>query len=117
MSTAEAAKPLRVVVAWSAAPREVTEREVELPAGATLQDAVAASGIAGEWPQWRDEATGLFVWGRAAAPQQPLHAGDRVEVLRGLRVDPKVARRERFAKQGARTAGLFSRRGRPANFR
>lgn len=115
MSTAEAAKPLRVVVAWSAAPREVTERELALPAGATVQDAVSASGIAAEWPEWRDEATGLFVWGRAAPLQQTLHAGDRVEVLRGLRVDPKVARRERFAKQGARTAGLFSRRGRPAN--
>jgi putative ubiquitin-RnfH superfamily antitoxin RatB of RatAB toxin-antitoxin module len=30
-----------------------------------------------------------------------------VEIYRPLRVDPKVARRERFVKQGARTAGLF----------
>lgn len=33
---------------------------------------------------------------------------DRVEVYRALKVDPKVARRERFAKQGARTTGLFA---------
>jgi putative ubiquitin-RnfH superfamily antitoxin RatB of RatAB toxin-antitoxin module len=39
-----------------------------------------------------------------------LNPTDRVEVLRGLRVDPKVARRERFQKQGARTAGLFAKR-------
>jgi putative ubiquitin-RnfH superfamily antitoxin RatB of RatAB toxin-antitoxin module len=30
--------------------------------------------------------------------------------LRTLKVDPKVARRERFVKQGAKAAGLFSQR-------
>jgi sulfur carrier protein len=35
---------------------------------------------------------------------------DRVEFYRGLRVDPKVARRERFSKQGARASGLFAKR-------
>jgi hypothetical protein len=35
---------------------------------------------------------------------------DRVEIYRPLQVDPKVARRERFASQGARTTGLFARR-------
>jgi hypothetical protein len=30
-------------------------------------------------------------------------------VYRALKVDPKVARRERFARQGARTTGLFAR--------
>ena len=39
-----------------------------------------------------------------------LREGDRVEVLRELRVDPKVARRERFNQQGARSTGLFARR-------
>jgi len=29
---------------------------------------------------------------------------------RPLRVDPKLARRERFGQQGARAAGLFARR-------
>jgi putative ubiquitin-RnfH superfamily antitoxin RatB of RatAB toxin-antitoxin module len=33
-----------------------------------------------------------------------------VEIYRGLLVDPKVARRERFRKQGARAAGLFAKR-------
>jgi putative ubiquitin-RnfH superfamily antitoxin RatB of RatAB toxin-antitoxin module len=33
-----------------------------------------------------------------------------VEVYRELLVDPKVARRERFRKQGSRAAGLFARR-------
>jgi putative ubiquitin-RnfH superfamily antitoxin RatB of RatAB toxin-antitoxin module len=38
-----------------------------------------------------------------------LSAGDRVEVYRALTVDPKTARRERFARQGARTTGLFAK--------
>jgi putative ubiquitin-RnfH superfamily antitoxin RatB of RatAB toxin-antitoxin module len=33
-----------------------------------------------------------------------------LEILRSLRVDPKVARRERFQRQGAKTAGLFAKR-------
>jgi sulfur carrier protein len=36
-----------------------------------------------------------------------LREGDRVEIYRALRVDPKEARRQRFAGQGAKTAGLF----------
>ena len=42
--------------------------------------------------------------------ERVLREGDRVEVVRGLRVDPKVARRERFKGQGARSTGLFARR-------
>ena len=36
--------------------------------------------------------------------------GDRLELYRSLTVDPKLARRQRFASQGARAAGLFARR-------
>ncbi|MDH5708755.1 MAG: RnfH family protein, partial [Hylemonella sp.] len=39
---------------------------------------------------------------------QVLRDLDRVELYRPLKVDPKVARRERFARQGARGAGLFA---------
>jgi sulfur carrier protein len=50
------------------------------------------------------------VWGKPVEPSHLLKDGDRLEVLRPLRVDPKVARRERFQKQGAKTAGLFAKR-------
>ena len=39
-----------------------------------------------------------------------LREGDRLEVYRDLRVDPKAARRERFNQQGAKTTGLFATR-------
>ena len=50
------------------------------------------------------------VWGKPVERAHVLKEGDRLEVLRSLRVDPKVARRERFQKQGAKTAGLFAKR-------
>lgn len=101
---------MRVTVAFSPAPREVLEWIVQLPAGATVREAVAASG-------WREAGAGLELtgddvglWGRRCGLDQVLREGDRVELYRGLRVDPKVARRERFRKQGARAAGLFASR-------
>ena len=44
------------------------------------------------------------IWGKVANPGQTLKHGDRLEIYRPLTVDPKVARRERFARQGARGA-------------
>ncbi|MEO5606317.1 MAG: RnfH family protein, partial [Polaromonas sp.] len=40
---------------------------------------------------------------------QLLQDADRIEIYRELRVDPKVARRERFNQQGAKRAGLFAK--------
>ncbi|HTL15095.1 MAG TPA: RnfH family protein [Thermomonas sp.] len=66
---------------------------VELAAGATVADALQAAGWALE-PGF----TGLAVFGVAATLATPLREGDRVELLRPLRVDPKQARRLRAAK-------------------
>ena len=62
------------------------------------------------FPDMNIEPGHVSVWGRKAPPDQPLRDRDRVEVWRPLRVDPKLARRERFGEQGARAAGLFARR-------
>lgn len=104
---------VRIVVAWSPGPRQVIERELTLPAGATVRHAIDASECWDEVSRSAGEMPAVFVWGRAARTDQRLQAGDRVELLRGLRVDPKVARRERFARQGARAAGLFVRKTKP----
>ena len=103
---------LDVTVAWSPASREVKEWRLRLPVGASVGDALQASGIAAGVPGGALEALRLTagVWGRKAALDQPLRQDDRVEVYRDLRVDPKIARRERFQRQGARAAGLFARR-------
>ena len=52
----------------------------------------------------------ISVWGHPQGLNHVLNTGDRVELTRALRVDPKVARRERFVKQGAKAAGLFAKK-------
>lgn len=93
-----------VILAWSGAQRQVEQRELQLPAGSSVADALVAAGLdADDW-------AGLGIWGRRVTALQALRDGDRIELYRGLRVDPRHARRERFQQQGARAAGLFSRR-------
>jgi len=90
---------LRCSVFWSDGAGGELLRELELPAGATLADAVLASGIAARLPDasWREPAGALrlAVWGRLRDAGEALHDGDRVDVTRPLRIDPKEARRLR----------------------
>ena len=95
---------VRVLVAWSDGPRQAQEVALELPAPATLADALAQAGV----PVLGTHETGI--WGRLAKPGQALQDGDRVEVYRALKVDPKVARRERFSQQGQGKSGLFAKK-------
>ena len=103
-----------VELAYAPAPRSVISRHADLPAGSTVREALALWQHA-EVQAWlaadgADETLQCGIWGRKVALDHVLRAQDRVELYRMLQVDPKVARRERFASQGARTAGLFARR-------
>ena len=81
-----------------------------MPPGATVLQALQASGLAAAFPDLDLREAGVGIWGRKARLEQLLRDRDRVEVYRPLMVDPKLARRERFRKQGARAAGLFARK-------
>lgn len=104
------AEAYRVTVTYGFAPRHAWEAVVSLLPGSTVAQALQESGIFQRFPGLEHNLAGLGIWGRKASGKQLVRDGDRVEVYRPLRVDPKVARRERFRKQGARTAGLFARR-------
>lgn len=95
---------LNIEVVWIDAQGQVQERSLQLPAGACLQDAITACGLELSVQQ------SCGVWGRVKPLEYALQEGDRVELYQPLKVDPKVARRERFAQQGARGAGLFAKR-------
>lgn len=101
---------MRVSLLYAEAPRTVHEAQVELADGATVAQALAVSGWAQRFPSLLAAEVTLGVWGRRCTGEQVLRDGDRVEAVRALRVDPKVARRERFQGQGARGAGLFAKR-------
>ena len=101
---------IHVTLACSPVARVVHEETLSLADGANAQDAVRASRLPSSFPtlDWRALQPG--VWGRAVNWDAPLKDGDRLELCRDLVVDPKVARRERFARQGARGTGLFAKR-------
>lgn len=101
---------MKITLCWSPAPRQVELLELELLQGSTAKDALRASGWLERWPELAQDGVDWGVWGHKAQAHTPLADGDRVTLVRPLRVDPKVARRERFGKQGARAAGLFAKR-------
>lgn len=99
-----------VTVVLAAGPRQVQIRHLQVQPGCTAASAVQQSGLLLPLPESDIAHLALGVWGRKASGQQLLRPDDRVELYRALQVDPKVARRERFAKQGAKSAGLFAKR-------
>jgi putative ubiquitin-RnfH superfamily antitoxin RatB of RatAB toxin-antitoxin module len=99
---------MQIKVSYSPSSRKVHEVELDLPHGATVLDALQASGLQALYPGMHWPTAMVGVWGRKTALLHELRELDRVEIYRPLRVDPKVARRERFARQGARSAGLFA---------
>ena len=101
---------IRITLACSPAPRVVHEEVLTLKDGARARDAVRASRLADLFPKLDWQALQPGVWGKAVDWEQLLKDGDRIELCRDLTVDPKVARRERFARQGARGTGLFAKR-------
>lgn len=83
---------------------------LEVAEGCTLAQALHSSGWQQRFPELAGDALECGIWGRAATRDTVLRDRDRIEFYRPLRVDPKVARRERFNKQGARGSGLFAKR-------
>lgn len=98
---------MQVWVVYAPQARQAQEVALNLPEASTAIDALRHSGLLQRFPQIDAPDVLVGVWGRMVNLDHPLREWDRVEVYRPLRVDPKVARRERFVKQGARTAGLF----------
>jgi putative ubiquitin-RnfH superfamily antitoxin RatB of RatAB toxin-antitoxin module len=99
---------VNIELTYANGPRTVHTLALVVPECCTIDQALASSGWLNTFPELAALSAG--VWNRKAARDAVLREGDRVEFYRGLRVDPKVARRERFVGQGSRGTGLFSRR-------
>jgi uncharacterized protein len=90
----------RVEVVFCAGPGQVDSVALELPAGATLGDALQASGLLAR--HGLDMASAAFgIWGKKRPADTPLRERDRVELYRPLQVDPKEARRQRYKRHRA----------------
>jgi len=102
---------MKMLIAISTAPRNLSLFELPLEEHTTVAQALQhLATVSAEFANTSSQDWHTAVWGKPVELTHTLKDGDRLEVLRPLRVDPKVARRERFQKQGARTAGLFAKR-------
>ncbi len=95
---ADAPDGLDVEVIYCPAPGAVDAMRLRLPPGATVADALQASGLPGRHGLAL-EGLSVGVWARWRPLSTPLRDGDRIEVYRPLAVDPKEARRRRQQRQ------------------
>ena len=93
---------MRVELVWSPLAGDVQHRWLEVPEGTTLESALRAC------PDFMAVQAGpladlkLGIWGRVRPLAARLRERDRIEVYRPLTVDPKEARRLRYAQRGER---------------
>jgi putative ubiquitin-RnfH superfamily antitoxin RatB of RatAB toxin-antitoxin module len=91
-----------------ALPDQQTLIAVDLPEGATLQQALDASGILRRFPRIDLSTQKVGVFGKIKALDAVLADHDRVEIYRPLLVDPKLSRQRRVEK--TRKAGSIEGR-------
>lgn len=109
---------IQVTLCWSLGPRHVQEQSLQVPEGSTVQT-VLNQGLA-QWLQSQGAKADASlsslkfqqpgIWSHKVAWTDEVEAGDRIELYRTLKVDPKVARRQRFKRQGKGRTGLFANR-------
>ncbi|ALM83127.1 RnfH family protein [Bordetella sp. N] len=81
-------------------PKRVWQVRLTLTAGASVADALAASGYEQAFPGVDPWAHGVGIYGHAVKAEDALRDGDRVEIYRPLTFDPMESRRRRAAHRG-----------------
>lgn len=94
----ENAEPQIEVSIVCALPGRQLCRVLKLPAGATAGLAVECCGLQAEFPEIDFAAAPVGIHGRSVSRKTVLEQGDRVEIYRRLRADPKEARRRRGSR-------------------
>lgn len=95
---------LRVEVAYARSDQQWV-LEVSVPLGATVEDAIRASGILDKVPEIDLAVNKVGVYGKLAKLNAELHHRDRVEIYRPLIADPKLVRKKRAAEGKAMKKG------------
>lgn len=80
-----------------APPGKPMHRDLRLPAGSTVGDAIRACGLLALCPEIDMTRNRVGIFGRLVQLDSPLRDGDRVEIYRPLTAEPKDMRRRRAA--------------------
>ena len=71
---------------------------LRLPLGATLLQALEASGLLHKYPEIDLKKNKFGIFAKLSKPDSVLRDGDRVEIYRPLIADPKEVRKQRAAE-------------------
>lgn len=99
---------MKVTMAYSPTPRRVCEWTLDIAQGSNIKQAVIQCGVLNGFADLTLDTMVLGIWGKRCSLNHRLKENDRIEIYRPLQTDPKIARRERFTRQGAKRAGLFA---------
>ncbi|NIN33659.1 MAG: RnfH family protein [Gammaproteobacteria bacterium] len=83
-----------------ALPDGVFRKSLSVSAGTTLKQAVELSGVKIKHPEIDLSINKIGVYSKLRDPDSILVDGDRVEIYRDLKIDPKEARRTRAQQKG-----------------
>lgn len=100
----ESDKTIAVEVIF-ALPKQQDLLSIDVPRGATLQDAVIHSGILERFPEIDLNKNRVGIFGKLRNLDDVLRPGDRVEIYRKLIADPKEVRKQRAAAGKAMKKG------------
>jgi putative ubiquitin-RnfH superfamily antitoxin RatB of RatAB toxin-antitoxin module len=89
--------PVHVEVACALGDRQQLV-SVDVPPGTTARQAALAAGLCDRFPEIDFYRCALAIYGEPVADDRPLADGDRLEILRPLRREPRDARRELAAR-------------------
>ena len=88
---------LRVEVAYAGPDRQLII-PVDVPDGATLEQAIIQSHIQEQFPEIELPTAKVGVFGKLGKLSATVRAGDRIEIYRPLLADPKAVRKQRAAE-------------------
>ncbi|NRQ44608.1 RnfH family protein [Rheinheimera sp. YQF-2] len=91
------AEQITVEVAY-ARPERQSLLTLSVGLNCTVQEAIEQSGILQQFPDIDLNVQKVGIWSRPVKPDEPLKAGDRIEIYRPLIADPKDLRRRRAEK-------------------
>lgn len=91
------AEMLNIEVCYALAAKQEVVR-LQLPEGATLGQALEASGLLAKYPDIDLKKNKFGIYAKLSKPDAPLRDHDRVEIYRPLIADPKEVRKQRAAE-------------------
>ncbi|MBI5436472.1 MAG: RnfH family protein [Nitrosomonadales bacterium] len=94
---------MKIGIAYASPKRQVWF-DVEIPDGATIQDAINRSGILKQFPEIDLEKQKVGIYSKLSKLDAVLSDGDRVEIYRPITCDPKTVPRKAKAGDAASEA-------------